>query len=174
MKSVTLIVIVLLSVITTKGFTQEKSKKQIKEEEKIEKQKQTEVLMNSKKFVFKAKSAMPSGSGSINLVNSTYNIVFQPEYFISYLPFYGTVYNGIGPGGDNGYKFKGKPEEFTITKGKKNYNINAVLKEDNDVYQISLSVNPTGGAILSINSNHRSSISYSGDIMSIEAAKNSK
>jgi hypothetical protein len=168
MKSVSLFLMVLLSVIATNGFTQEKSKKQIKEEQKIEKQKQTEVLMNSREFVFKAKSAMPLGSSSVNLINATYNIVFKPDYIKSYLPFYGTVYNGIGPGGDNGYKFKGKPVEFTITKRKKNYIIYAVIKEDNDVYQISISVNPSGSASLSINSNHRSSISYSGDILSPE------
>jgi hypothetical protein len=95
--------------------------------------------MNSREFVFKAKSAMPLGSSSVNLINATYNIVFKPDYIKSYLPFYGTVYNGIGPGGDNGYKFKGKPVEFTITQRKKNYVIYAVIKEDNDVYQISIS-----------------------------------
>ena len=78
MKSVSLFLMVLLSVIATNGFTQEKSKKQIKEEQKIEKQKQTEVLMNSREFVFKAKSAMPLGSSSVNLINATYNIVFKP------------------------------------------------------------------------------------------------
>ncbi len=174
MKSVVIISIVLLSVMATNGFAQVKSRKQIKEEQKIQKIKQTDDLMNLKKFVFKAKSAMPLGKSSINLVNTTYNIVFQPDFIKSYLLFFGTVYNGIGPGGDNGYKFKGKPLEFTVTKGKKNYNINAIIKEDNDVYQISLSVNPVGTAMLSINSNHRSSISYSGEILSTETIENSK
>lgn len=166
MKPTASIILVLLSFILSTGFAQEKSKKQIKEEKKIEKQIQTEELMNSKKFVFKAKSAMPAAGSSVNLSNTNYNIDFKPDFIKSYLPFFGTVQNGIGPGGDNGYKFKGKPHEFTIKKGKKNYIINVEVKEDNDLYRLSLSVNPQGSAMLSISSNHRSSISYSGEIIS--------
>ncbi|MEI6059915.1 MAG: DUF4251 domain-containing protein [Bacteroidota bacterium] len=168
MKTKNSVLILIFILVISSAYSQEKSRKQIKEEQKLEKQKLVEDMLVSKQFVFKAKSAMSAGAGSVNLINSTYNIAFQLDFIKSYLPFYGTGYNGLGPGGDTGFKFKGKPESFTVQKGKKNYIVDAEVKADNDVYRISLSVNPGGNANLSISSNHRSSISFSGEIIATD------
>jgi hypothetical protein len=58
MKTKVLLVLVLAALITAPGFSQEKTKKELKEERKIEKQKQTEAMVNSKEFLFTARTAM--------------------------------------------------------------------------------------------------------------------
>ena len=53
---------ILMSLILTSAYSQEKSKKELKEEEKLQKQMQIETLVNSKDFVFVAKYALPMGA----------------------------------------------------------------------------------------------------------------
>jgi hypothetical protein len=168
MNLIKIIFVVIATFFVTSGFAQEKSKKQIKEEQKKEQQQQTEAMVNSKTFVFVARTALPQGYKTVNLNTSEYNVTFKPEYIVSYMPFYGKAYSGVGYGGDAGLKFEGKPEEFTVTKSKKNYQVNAVVKGQNDVYTISATISFTGSASLTILSNNRSSISYNGEIATIK------
>ena len=92
----------------------------------------------------------------------------------SEMPFFGKAYSGIGYGGDTGVKFKGKPEEFTVVKKAKNYQIDAVVKGTADNFRISLSVGFEGSATLSIISNNRSTISYQGEISPAQVIEKSK
>jgi hypothetical protein len=167
------LLVLFMAVFAASGFAQEKTKKQIKEEQKIEKQKQIEALLNSKTFVFNATRALPQGGKSINLTSS-YDVKFSPDLVESNLPYYGRAYSGVGYGGDAGMKFEGKPEEFTVTKGKKNYSINGVVKGNNDTYRLSLTVSFEGSGSLSITSNNRSFISYNGDITAPEKKEEKK
>jgi len=100
----------------------------------------------------------------VNLNTNMYNVSFAPENIISYLPYYGRAYSGAGYGNDSGIKFEGKPEEFTVTKGKKNYTVKAVVKGERDQFSLILTVSFEGSASLTVNSNSRSSISYNGVI----------
>jgi hypothetical protein len=168
MKAKFSILALLFTFLSIIGFSQEKSKKQIKEEKKIEAMKQVEALINAKEFVFSAKTALPTGFRSVNLSSNTYDVRYNPELIKSELPFYGRAYSGVGFGNDTGMKFEGKPEEFAVTKGKKNYSVKAVVKGGNDRYTLSLSVGFEGDATLSITSNNRSSISYHGEISKLE------
>ena len=164
------VLIILFTIFTISGFAQEKSKKQLKEDKKLEKQQQLEALLNSKTFVFNANTAIPQGSKPVNLT-AIYYVKFSPDAIESYMPFYGNAYNGAGIGGDTGMKFEGKPEDFTVAKGKKNYIVNALVAGQNDTYQISLSVGFKGSATLSIGSNNRSNISYNGEITAPKSQK---
>ena len=162
-------ILFLLAVLSfSAGFAQEKSKKQIKEERKIEKQNQVEAMVNAKVFVFTARTALPQGYKTVNLNTNMYNVSFSPEIINSYLPYYGRAYSGMSYGNDTGLKFEGKPEEFSVTKGKKNFNVKAVVKGENDVFDISLSISFEGSASLTVNSNNRSPISYNGEISAPE------
>jgi hypothetical protein len=167
MKTKIAILGILFSFSMTSGFSQEKSRKEIKAERKLEQQKQTEAMMNAKEFVFIGKTAMPQGGRSVNLTTNSNYVKFHPDRIESDMPFYGRAYSG----GDTGMEFDGKPEEYTITKAKKNYQIEAVVKGEHDTYKILLSVGFEGSASLSIISNNRSSISYSGDISAPEKPK---
>lgn len=149
------------------GYSQEKTKKQIKEEQKIEKRKQTEGLVEAKTFVFVARTALPQGYKSINLSSDWYQVKFTPDTIVSYLPYYGKAYSGVGYGNDTGLKFEGQPVDLTLTKGKKNYSMSVKVKGSDDTYQLYLTVGFEGSASLTVNSAKRSIISYRGDIIPV-------
>lgn len=152
----------------TNAIAQEKTKKQIKEEAKIEKQKQIALLVDSKEFVFSPKSVTPQGGRDINLNDVSYSVEFRPDLIKSYLPFFGRAYSGVGYGGDNGMEFEGKPSVYNVEKTKKAYLIKVDVRGKHDFYSLMLSVYFEGNAHLVINSNNRSSISYDGDITAIQ------
>lgn len=174
MKAKISILVVILVLLTTTGFTQEKSKKQIKEEKKIEKQKQIDSLVNARTFDFVARRAMPTGYKTVDLTTNTNYVRYQPNLIDSYMPFFGRAYSGVGYGSDDGLKFTGKPEDFTVAKGKKNYDVSATVKGESDTFRLSLSVSFEGSATLTITSNKRSAISYSGEIRAPEIKEEKK
>jgi hypothetical protein len=77
-------------------FSQENSSKKSKEERKLEQQKQTEELVNSKTFVFVGTMAYPQGGKSVNLATTPNFIKFSPDMIESDMPFYGRAYSGAG------------------------------------------------------------------------------
>jgi hypothetical protein len=160
---VTILFLLLAFFYLKNVIAQEKTKKQIKEEAKIEKQKQIESLVESKEFVFVASRVVPQGGRTVNLTTE-YTVEIHPDFIKSDLPFFGRAYSGVGYGGDSGMKFEGKPKEFSIEKAKKAYIIKAEVKGESDIYTLLLSVYYDGYASLSISSNNRSSISYNGVI----------
>jgi len=162
---------VLFLIIGTTLFAQEKSKKQLRAERAIKKQQQTEAMINAKEFVFIGRTAIPTGFKTMDLTTNTNYVKFHPDSIESYMPFFGKAYGSIGYGGDGGLKFGGTPEDYTVTKGTKNYQVNASIKGTNDYYKISLSVSFEGSASLSITSNNRSPISYNGEISAPEKKK---
>jgi hypothetical protein len=168
MKTKFSLLLVLMSLILTSAYSQEKSKKEIKEEEKLQKQIQIETLVNSKDFIFKATYAMPMGARQVDLTSNPNYIKFNPDLMDGYMPFFGTATAGIGMGGDATIKFKDKPDTFNIEKKKKNFQIDARVKGENDVYRLSLQVMP---ATLSVISNNRGTISYQGEIYPPESIK---
>lgn len=151
----------------TNALAQEKSKKQLKEEIKLEKQKQTALLVDSKEFVFVARTAMPQGGRTIQLTTD-YTLEFHPDLIKCDLPFFGRAFSGVGYGGDSGMQFEGKPMDLKIEKKKKSHDIKVNVKGGNDSYSLLLSIYFDGTAYLSINSNNRSSISYNGDIEALQ------
>jgi hypothetical protein len=168
MKTKTSILILFLSLLLTVSFAQEKSKKELREERKIEKQKQTAALIDSKEFVFIGRTALPQGFRTMDLTTNSNYVQFYPNIIKSEMPFFGRAFGGIGYGSDVGLHFEGTPREFTIKKGRKFYQIKAVVKGEKDTYTLLLSVFFEGSATLSISSNNRSTISYNGDIFKIE------
>lgn len=164
----------LILLLMTSAFSQEKSEKEIKEERKLEKQKQVETMVNDTLFVFVARTALPTGMRSVNLSSNPNYIKFQPKMIESEMPYFGKGYSGIGYGGDTGLKFKGKPEKFTVQKQKKNYQIDTNVKVESDNFRLSLSVTFEGSASLSIISNNRSTISYQGEISPLKKSGETK
>jgi hypothetical protein len=144
---------------------QEKDKKAIKEEKRLELQKQVEEIILSKQFVFVATRALPMGGSSIFLTQNSNYLKFAPISIDSYMPFFGNVYSpdyNVDPG----VKFEGKPQEFMIKKLEKDkgYDIRAKVSIPKDTYDIFMHVSLDGTANLTISSYRRSSISYMGTI----------
>lgn len=162
--SVSLLAIILL-VLQLAAFSQEKSRKELKAERKLEQQKLTDSLMNLRKFVFTARTALPQGFSAIDLTTNPNFVKFFPDSIVGDMPFFGTGYAGIGYSGDGGLKFSGKPTEYSIARNKKNFKVKAIVKSGHDTFQLFLTVSFEGSASLSINSLNRSPISYNGKII---------
>jgi len=159
-----LLFVVLMYLSLTTAFSQEKSKKELKEEEKLQKQAQIEALINSNDFLFTAKWAMPLGARQVDLTSNPNYVRFNPEQLDGYMPYFGEATAGVGYGGDLTIKFRDKPEVFNIEKKKKNYQVDAKVKGEYDIYRLSLTVQFEGSASLSIISNKSGTISYQGEI----------
>jgi len=155
---------------------QEKTKKQIKEEKKIALQKEVEMLVNTKEFIFIGETAFPIGYKTVNLGTNSNYLKFHPDYIESFMPYFGKSY-GYGTGATSnevGMKFEGKPTEFTVTTGKKNHVVKAVVNGASDTYTINVTVGFDGASTLSIISTNRSNISYGGQIYPLPTSEEPK
>lgn len=83
MKIKNILLVLLLSFVVAMSFAQEKTRKQLREARKIVKQKQTDILVNSKQFVFIARNASPQGFTNMDLTANPNYIKFQPNFIKS-------------------------------------------------------------------------------------------
>ena len=149
------------------SFGQEKTKKHIKEEQKLAKQKEVEALIDSKEFEFVGDRAYPQGGAMIDLTTNSNYFRLKNDSIHSEMPFFGRAFSGVAYGG-GGLNFKGPVKKYSIEKSKKKYVIKANVRGQLDSYSILLTVFFDGGASLNINSNNRDSINYSGVIVELK------
>ena len=119
-------------------------------------------------FVFIGKTAFPQGFRTMDLTTNSNYVEFHPDMIKSEMPFFGWAFSGVGYGGDGGLKFEGIPQEFTIEKGKKAYQIKQLSEAIKIHIDCCFPFFFEGSATLSISSNNWSSISYNGEIFKIE------
>lgn len=154
------------------GFAQEKTRKQLRAEQKLDKQKEIEKLIDAKEFQFVARNSNSQYFRMVDLTTNPNFIKFKPNFIKSEMPFFGRGFSGLAYGGsDTGLKFEGEPEKFTVQKNKKEYIIKVSVKGKQDYFDMTLSVSLEGSATLAINSNNRGAISYFGEIMPIKEEK---
>lgn len=163
MKSKFRLVVFVFFILINSNYAQEKTRRAIKEEQRVIKVNQITDLINSQNFVFYARFVEPPASRNINVEGENYTVTYTPDLVESYLPYFGRAYS-IGYGGDAGLKFKGKPESYTVEKKKKYYLISTTVKGDSDTFRLALSVYFEGSASLIVTSNNRITISYTGRI----------
>jgi len=168
MKTKLSILLVIICFLSFPVFGQEKTKKELKAERALQKQKEIEALLNSNSFIFEAQRLTPRGGRLIILDNNTYFLKFNSEITTCDLPFFGRGYN-VGYGSEGGIKFEGKPEKIKLEKKKNSYNFKASVKGKDDYYDLIFSVFFDGSATLSVNSNNRASIFYDGEITAPKA-----
>lgn len=171
MKTKLSILLVLLVFLNFSVSAQQKSKKELKAERELQKQKEIEALIDAKDFVFEAQKTTPTGGRIINLDYNTYFLNFNTEKTTCDLPFFGRGYN-VGYGTDGGIKFEGVPDNLKIEKNKKNYVVKATVKGKNDVFDLVFTIFFNGNCSLSVNSNNRSSIFYDGIVSAPKKAVN--
>lgn len=172
MKTFRILVCLLFLGSVLVGFSQEKTKKQLRKEQKIEKQNTIQRIVEAKEFQFVARNSNSQYFPIMDLSNNPNFIKFKPDFIQSDLPFFGRGFSGLAYGGtDTGLHFEGKPELFTVEKNNKEYQVKVLFKSQNDYFDIKLSVTFSGMATLSINSNNRGPISYFGEIMPIKEDK---
>jgi hypothetical protein len=161
-----IVILIALTMGITSGYSQEKLSKKEKKQFRLQ---EIENLVNSKSFVFVAKTAMPIGMRPVNLSLDWNYVRFRPELIDSYLPFYGNAYSGVGYSSlDNGIKFTAKPESFTTERNKKSYQVSATVNTENENYRLSLQIGTEGNASLTVTSHNRSTISFMGELRPVE------
>jgi hypothetical protein len=171
MKTKYSILIILFVFLVSAVYAQETGKKS-KQERKLERQKQTEELVNSKTFLFIGSNAYPETGRPITISSGPNTVNFSPEMIKSNLPFFGQVKTAsAGFGAQTGYTFEGKPEEYTIESSKKGYKLKAVVRDGNDSYTLNMSIGDDGNANLNVYSINRSSMRYNGEIRKPEETK---
>ncbi len=154
-----------------------------------EKNKETEArvkaLVENRAFVFVANSAQPlnateisrvmsqmqgaGATGQINLNEQGYQVTFSKELIKSILPYYGRAYSApIGSSEKAGYNFESKDFSMSEKKNKKGDNLMTFnLKDHPESIRMELTVSKSGNAFLTINSNSRQSITYTGYLKGI-------
>nr|WP_315223960.1 DUF4251 domain-containing protein [uncultured Flavobacterium sp.] len=169
MKSKISILLLLVCFLNTQVHAQKMTKKELKAQEKLKKEKEIEGLIENKNFVFDAERVLPQGFRTIIIDFNTYFLKFTEDKIECDLPFFGRAFN-VGYGSnDGGIKFEGKPENLKIEKKKKHYEVKTTVKGKEDVYTIFLMIYFEGGTTVSINSNKRAPISYDGNIRASKA-----
>lgn len=164
----TVVLSFFLSFSMLMGFAQEKTKKQIKEEQNLAKQKKVEALIETKNYEFVGDWAYPQSGRSINLTSNPNYFRIKKDSVYSEMPFFGRAYSGVAYSGSGGLDFKGEMKNYSLKKNKKDFTVKTEVKGQSDNYSIILTIYFDGGASLSINSNNRASISYRGDIAEIK------
>jgi len=123
-------------------------------------------LVESGSFMFKADRALPSGAGSIDVTTRPNKVEVIDEIAKGDLAFFGSntmaAYNPEG----GGIKFDGEIKNKKIKKKEKRNQLilSFSVQGKGDNYSCIFTITQSGSASLTINSNHRSTISYNGRI----------
>lgn len=160
----TIVLSFFLSFLMLTGFAQEKTKQQLKEEKKLAQQKEVDEIINSKEFEFEGQKAYPQGGRTIDLTTNANYLRFKNDSIYSEMPFFGRAYSGVAYGGGGGLDFKGAIKNYSVEKKEKKYIIKGEVRDASDNYTVYLTVFFDKGASMTISSNNRASINYSGRI----------
>ena len=149
----------LLLVLDTTGFAQNDKPDPVKES------------IESKQYVFKARSVMPA-SGATRQISSEYDFTVNKDSIIAYLPYFGRAYVATVGKTTDGINFTSIDFSYKVTEGKKGgWLIEIRTKDADDVQQINLNISKKGYGTLHINNQNRQSISYSGKVEPLKKNK---
>ena len=169
MKKIILLVLILSCVTIINAQEKKKSKKEIKAEKNAKLAAETTELINSKTFVFKARTAIPMGGRTVNLTTD-YDVRVENDSVFSYMPYYGRAYTAAY-GGESPMNFEAPILDYSSEKTKKGYQVKLVAKNKNDRIEFSFQIMETGSTTLVANSTNRQSISYYGMLVKKEEKK---
>lgn len=127
-------------------------------------------LVTSKEFQIENDWATPLGGGNINLIGNPNYIRFNGDSVDVYLPYFGVRHAGGGYGSEGGIKYKGIARNLEILEKPEKRHIQVKFEASNDgenmEFHIRLFANEN--TTTSVNSSHRSTISYQGNISRVE------
>lgn len=158
-----IIMMSLFLLFSTNGFAQDKlkSRKEIREERKIQIQNRVDSMIMAMDYVFVARSAHPVSMQVVNLV-SGYELKVIGDSVSVYLPYYGRAYQPNYSSDEGGIKLETMPTEYSTEEDDDGCKISFKAESDADTYTFTLSVSKSGYASLHVLSNNRQSISFNG------------
>lgn len=124
-----------------------------------------EKAVNSKHFVFKARTVLPM-RGASRTLTSEYDVsIIGDSVVVSHLPYFGRVYNATY-GGNGGVDFTSKKFEYKAKARKKGgWDVTVETKDVKDRQQLNFFISETGYATLQVIDNNREPISFNGYIV---------
>ena len=135
-----------------------------KEEKKAARALAVKNMVDSRRYLFQAQSAMPMKGGSRQL-SSGYTFTVSPDTVISDLPYYGRSYQAPINPSDAGIKFTSSDFEYTVKNGKKGgWDIMIQPKDVRNSPQVNITISESGFSSVRVTSNDRQPISFSGNI----------
>jgi hypothetical protein len=121
-------------------------------------------LLESKRFVFDARSVSPIG-GPTRQLTSSYDLTVKGDSMVSFLPYFGRAYVAPMTSADAGLRFTSIDFSYQATPRRKGgWNIKIKPQDVNNVQQLNLTVSENGQASLQVTSNNRQPISFLGEI----------
>ena len=160
-----ILAVLFLSFIIPATAQSRAEKKKIKEEKAVEEYASLKDFVKLNKIDFEADWATTNTGRRINLVgNSNFLKIDQTEGDI-YLPFFGTAHSSsVGFSGNGGIVFEGELENYSIkfNDKKKQAIIMFRTKNKSESFDFTLTLYGNKSANLSVSSNSRSNMSYSG------------
>lgn len=161
--------------LTVAVMAQEKekqSRKEILADKKELKAIKVDSIVAEHSFTFIAQSVNPVGWPSVHL-SPIYEMKIKSDSVFVYLPFYGRAYQIDYSSSEGGFHFNALILNYEIDQKKEQYEIRFEAKSKNDQLQFYLSVYQSGYASLTVTSNNRQTIGYSGILKEVEKSHNS-
>lgn len=161
--------IVLLSFIIQPISAQ--TKKELKAAKKQQEYELIKKLIDTKQYEFTGEWATSSKGRRVNLISNPTYLKIDNTTGDGYFPFFGTGFSGAAyTSGNGGIEFKNELENYTVTLNdkKRQVSIKFKVKGENDYYDVIVSVFAGGNTSITINSNNRSVMTYSGKTTALE------
>lgn len=152
------------------------SKKEAKELKKEEQYQNLLKLVDSKQYAFQGRKANPQKGPQVDLTTRSNFLRIDKEKAAADMPFFGRAYSGGYSSSDGGIKFDGHMESYDVSKNdkKRRVIIKFKVKGVDDTFTCTLTVSGINSASLSVISNKRQSISYTGAISDLPEEKEKK
>ncbi|MFS4491631.1 DUF4251 domain-containing protein [Maribacter sp. 2308TA10-17] len=143
-------------------------RKQLKEEKSQKEYLQVKEVIESDTYEFNIVWVLPMGGTSINVNGDGYLVKITSDSIQTYLPYFGRVYSGVGYGTESGISFESELEDFqvTVNDDKKKIEIGLTTNTTNENIEMVITIFKNGSCHITLQSMHRSTISYSGKLVS--------
>ena len=166
MKILLLTVIMILAVTGGSAQdTEKKSKKQLKAEKKAQQIAQVKAVIQSKNFIFKARTVNPANTTTKTLT-SDFGIEIRNDSIFSYMPYYGNSYSrDYSNPNSSPMGFIQPIQKYNMEKTKSGYDVHVKVQNVHDVIDLTFHISKMGSATVAAASINRQSISYTGDIL---------
>jgi len=167
-----LFIFVLASMSTSFAQKNKASGKRSKQEEKNAKFLAVKKLIESRNFVFDAERAFPVGGQPIDLMSNPGQLVVQRDMAYAGLPYVGQSHVSTYGTQNVGMNFKGKMRDVRIRVNEKKRKIYFSFRvTQGDSFNVAMEIGYDAGCSVSIISQRKSSISYSGVVSKYENEK---
>lgn len=159
------VVVLILIIISIPVHAQSrKEKKEAKQQLKIEEFTRLKQLLDSSLYEFTASKAQPQRGGIIDLTTRPNFLRVISDSASADLPFFGRAYNEGYSIDGGGIKFNGEIKDYQIAENQKKFKLTITfsVRSTNDTYNCTLTVFGNRYSSLSVMSQNRALITYSG------------